>query len=114
MILFVIRGDDQFVLGEPQQQLITGGDLRRGADDTAVGILRDCVAAAIGATRAEIASRWYAEEYRPVVRMLRAADMIGSRTEAEAYQRVARERYRLIRTHEWSDEVIERLRREVR
>jgi hypothetical protein len=64
--------------------------------------------------RAEIARRWYAEEYRPVVRMLRAADMIGSRTEAEAYQRVARERYRLIRTHEWSDEVIERLRREVR
>jgi hypothetical protein len=64
--------------------------------------------------RAEIARRWYAEEYRPVVRMLRAADMIGSRTEAEAYQRVARERYRLIRTHEWSDDVIERLRREVR
>ena len=64
--------------------------------------------------RAEVARRWFAEEYRPVVRMLRAADMIGSRTEAEAYQRVARERYRLIRTHEWSDEVIERLRREVR
>jgi hypothetical protein len=28
--------------------------------------------------------------------------------------RVARERYRLMRTHEWSDEVIERLRREIR
>jgi hypothetical protein len=27
---------------------------------------------------------------------------------------VARERYRLMRTHEWSDEVIERLRREIR
>ncbi|MGH3186023.1 MAG: hypothetical protein ACRDPY_13880 [Streptosporangiaceae bacterium] len=27
--------------------------------------------------------------------------MIGSRTEAEAYMRVAAERYRLIRTHEW-------------
>jgi len=26
---------------------------------------------------------------------------------------VARERYRLMRTHEWSDEVIERLRREI-
>jgi hypothetical protein len=64
--------------------------------------------------RAEIARRWFAEEYRPVVRMLRAADLIGARTEAEAYQRVARERYRLIRTHEWSDEVIERLRREIR
>src|SRR5215831_6163812 len=64
--------------------------------------------------RDEIARLWFAEEYLPVVRMLHAADLIGSGTEAEAYQRVARERYRLMRTHEWSDEVIERLRREIR
>ena len=42
------------------------------------------------------------------------ADLIGSGTEAEAYQRVARERYRLMRTHEWNDEVIEELRRQLR
>jgi hypothetical protein len=64
--------------------------------------------------RGEVARRWFAEEYRPVVRMLRAADMTGSGTEAEAYMRVAAERYRLIRTHEWNDEIIERLRRKVR
>jgi hypothetical protein len=64
--------------------------------------------------RAEIARRWFADEYQPVVRMLRGADMIGSRTEAEAYMRIAAERYRLIRTHEWNDEIIERLRRKVR
>jgi hypothetical protein len=64
--------------------------------------------------RAEVARRWFAEEYRPVVRMLRAADLVGHGTEAEAYQRVARERYRLIRTHEWNDEIIDRLRKEVR
>ena len=64
--------------------------------------------------RAEVARRWFAEEYLPVVRMLRAAELIGPGTDAEAYQRVARERYRLIRTHEWNDEIIERLRREVR
>jgi hypothetical protein len=64
--------------------------------------------------RADIARHWYNEEYVPVVRMLRAADLIGSRTEAEAYMRVAAERYRLIMTHEWNDEVIERLRRERR
>ncbi len=64
--------------------------------------------------RAEIARHWYAEEYVPVVRMMRAADLIGSRTEAEAYMRVAAERYRLIMTHEWNDEIIERLRRKVR
>lgn len=66
------------------------------------------------ADREQIARRWFAEEFTPVVRMLRAADLISSGTDAEAYQRVARERYRLMRTHEWSDEVIERLRREVR
>lgn len=60
--------------------------------------------------RAEIARRWFTDEYVPVVRMLREADLLGSGTEAEAYMRVATERYRLILAHEWSDEVIQRLR----
>lgn len=60
--------------------------------------------------REEIALRWYTEEYTPVVRMLRAADLLGTRTDAEAYMAVACERYRLIRTHEWTDDVINRLR----
>ena len=63
--------------------------------------------------REEVARRWFAEEYTPVVGMLREADLLGSSTEAEAYLRVASERYRLIRTHEWSDEIIRRLRAEV-
>ena len=58
------------------------------------------------------ARRWFAEEFTPVVRMLRAADLVGSGTDAEAYMRVASQRYRLMRTHEWNDEVIERLRQE--
>jgi hypothetical protein len=60
--------------------------------------------------RATVARRWYAEEYVPVVRLLREADMIGDGTEAEAYMWVACERYRLIRTHRWDDEVIAALR----
>jgi hypothetical protein len=60
--------------------------------------------------RPEVAERWYEDEYKRVVRMLRAADLIGDQTEAEAYLRVAAERYRLIRTHEWSDEIIDILR----
>ncbi len=64
--------------------------------------------------RAETARHWYTEEYLPVVRMLRSADMVGSRTEAEAYLLVATERYRLILAHEWSDEIVERLRGKVR
>ena len=38
--------------------------------------------------------------------MLREADLLGAGTEAEAYMRVAEQRYRLLRTHEWSDEVL--------
>jgi hypothetical protein len=64
-------------------------------------------------SRAEIAWRWYNDEYRRVVRMLRAANLVGPRTEAEAYLRVAAERYRLMRTHEWNDEIIARLRSEL-
>jgi hypothetical protein len=64
--------------------------------------------------RAETARHWYTEEYQPVVRMLRAADLIGTRTEAEAYLRVASERYRLIMTHEWNDEIVERLRGKIK
>jgi hypothetical protein len=60
--------------------------------------------------RHEVARRWFHEEYEPVVAMLREADLIGTGTEAEAYLRVARERYRLMRTHEWSDEIVARLR----
>ena len=60
--------------------------------------------------REQVAREWFAAEFTPVVKMLQAADLIGAGTEAEAYQRVARERYRLMRTHEWNDEVIARLR----
>jgi hypothetical protein len=60
--------------------------------------------------RATVARRWYAEEYVPVVTMLRQADMIGDRTDAEAYVWVAGERYRLIRTHRWDPDVLDAVR----
>lgn len=60
--------------------------------------------------RAEVAAAWYRLEYRPVVEMLRTTDLIGANTEAEAYLRVARERYRLVRTHAWSEDIVARLR----
>ena len=46
--------------------------------------------------------------------MLREAELLGASSEAEAYLRVTRERYRLIRTHDWSDDVIRRLREQNR
>src|SRR6059058_541075 len=60
--------------------------------------------------RGAVARLWYEREYKPVVAMLREADMIGTGTEADAYMNVANERYRLLRTHEWSEEVLARLR----
>jgi hypothetical protein len=64
--------------------------------------------------RAGIARLWFADEYEPVVAMLREAGMIGSGTETDAYMRVAEERYRLLRTHAWSEEIVQRLRGEER
>jgi hypothetical protein len=64
--------------------------------------------------REEASRRWFAEEFTPVVRMLHAADLVGSNTDAEAYLIVATERYRLIRTHEWTDDIIEELQRQLR
>jgi hypothetical protein len=64
--------------------------------------------------RDEVAHLWLEDEYRPVVAMLRDHDLIGDGTETDSYLRVAGERYRLMRTHEWNDEVIERIRSELR
>jgi hypothetical protein len=65
-------------------------------------------------TREQVAEAWFREEYEPVVAMAREADLIGAGTETEAYIRIATLRYLLLRTHEWDDEVIERLRGEIR
>jgi hypothetical protein len=59
--------------------------------------------------RPTTARLWFDEEFVPVVEMLREADLLESGTDADAYMRVAEERYRLMRTHEWSPEVISRL-----
>ncbi len=60
-------------------------------------------------TRREAAFLWLENEYRPVIAMLREADLIGKQTETEAYMRVSAERYRLLRTHRWDEDVIKRV-----
>jgi hypothetical protein len=65
--------------------------------------------------RGEVAAHWFQEEYEPVVELLRAGNLlVEGETETEAYLRVAADRYRVLRTHEWSDEVLDQLRREER
>jgi hypothetical protein len=63
--------------------------------------------------RADVAREWFDNEYAPVVAMLREADLLGRGTEAEAYMRVAAARYRLLGTHEWSEQIVQRLRDEL-
>jgi hypothetical protein len=61
--------------------------------------------------RGEVARHWFEDEYEPVVAVLRSGDLVGEdETDAQAYLRVARDRYRLLRTHSWSDEVLDELR----
>jgi hypothetical protein len=59
--------------------------------------------------RRETAQLWLETEYRPVVEMLREAQLIRGRFDAEAYLSIAEERYRLLRTHSWNDEVLQRV-----
>ncbi len=59
--------------------------------------------------RRQTALMWLEQEYRPVVAMLHEAELIEGYTDTEAYMRIATERYRLLRTHVWSEEVLEQL-----
>jgi hypothetical protein len=62
--------------------------------------------------RREVAHLWFTAEYLPVVEMLKAGGLIErDETETDAYMRISAMRYRVLRTHEWSDEVLEELRR---
>jgi hypothetical protein len=60
--------------------------------------------------REEVARLWFEEDFLPIVDMLRAGGFIrSSESEADAYMRVVTARYELLRTHEWSGEVLDRL-----
>jgi hypothetical protein len=60
--------------------------------------------------REEVARLWYEEDFLPIVEMLRSGAFIrSSETETDAYMRVVTARYELLRTHEWSGEILDRL-----
>ena len=41
--------------------------------------------------------------------MLREAGLVEGGTDTEAYMKIAAERYRLLRTHEWNEDVLRRV-----
>jgi hypothetical protein len=62
--------------------------------------------------RAEVARIWFDEEYVPVSELISTGDLVErGETETDAYLRVAADRYLLLRTHKWSDEVVDELRK---
>jgi hypothetical protein len=61
-------------------------------------------------SREEVAAAWFREEYEPVVELMQEAGLGTHLPELEAYMRLGELRYMLLRTHEWTDEVVERLR----
>jgi len=65
-------------------------------------------------SRAEVAEAWFREEYEPVVAMLDEAKLIPKGvTDTEAYMHIAALRYMILRTHEWDDQVINAIRRDL-
>jgi hypothetical protein len=65
-------------------------------------------------SRHEVAEAWFREEYEPVVAMLDEAGLIPKGvTDTEAYMHVAALRYMILRTHEWDDQVIDAIRRDL-
>jgi hypothetical protein len=60
-------------------------------------------------TRKEVAEAWFREEYEPVVEVMSEAQIGGKGTDAERYLRIATLRFLLLQTHEWTDEIVERL-----
>jgi hypothetical protein len=65
-------------------------------------------------SRQEAAEAWFREEYEPVVAMLREAQLVPKGvSDTEAYMKVAHLRYLILRTHEWTDDVIEAIRRDL-
>jgi hypothetical protein len=65
-------------------------------------------------TREETALAWFREEFEPIVAMAREARLGADLTEAELYATLVSLRYLLLRTHSWDEEVMERLREELR
>ena len=61
--------------------------------------------------RHEVAHLWFTQEYRPVTEMLRAGSFVErGETATDTYMRLAAARYELLRTHEWSEDVLAELR----
>jgi hypothetical protein len=63
--------------------------------------------------REAVAKAWFHEEYEPVVEMLREAGVATGASETDAYNAAVTLRYMLLATHEWDEEIFERVREQI-
>jgi hypothetical protein len=59
--------------------------------------------------REELALSWFKHQFEPIAAILREEGIGGAGTDADRYLRFMMLRYLLLHTHEWSDDVVERL-----
>jgi hypothetical protein len=60
--------------------------------------------------REETARRWFEEEYVAAVDLLEDAGLTDGRgTDTDAYMTLSDQRYRLLQSHEWSGDAIDRV-----
>lgn len=107
-------------LTEPQRERISlrlSNDYMLLAEGVEAWAFRFMVQRAQLIDRREAAQLWWSEEYEPAVTLLREeglfsdlADDDPGLTETEAYLRFSEQRYRLLRTHDWSERAVEVLR----
>jgi hypothetical protein len=60
-------------------------------------------------SRRALALEWYCEQYEPIVATLRRCGVGGPGTDTDRYLRFMMLRFLLLHTHEWTDDVVERL-----
>ena len=65
-------------------------------------------------SREALARSWFYEQYEPIVAVLRETGVGGPGTDADRYLRFALLRSLLLHTHEWTDDVVDRLLGEIR
>jgi hypothetical protein len=102
------RARERIVLTDPWHY----GELADGVEAWAFRAMQD---RAKFIKRRAAARRWFDEEYVAIVGMLADASMIEpEETETDAYVRIVAQRYRLMRTFEWSEEILAQLQDETR
>jgi hypothetical protein len=86
------------------------GALAEGVEAWGFRVMQECQCFM---SRDAVALRWFEEDYTPVVASLREGGLIlPGQSETEAYIDVISRRYELMRTHEWSGDILSRITEE--